>query len=157
MELGSVHFFQRISKSEQCSDFCWPTHPPPKSEQTKQIIRRILNFIIITPTCLHLIQICCTCTNLTQVGGDLQKVSFVIEKCTSMLKTNYYDQRILKSEHQPDRNPPTHPNPNIVRILKSVEINGRSLIGFSGVPPLMHNCGCIIHSRTTIFGSNERP
>ncbi len=26
---GSVHFFQRISQSEQHSDFRWPTHPPP--------------------------------------------------------------------------------------------------------------------------------
>ncbi len=38
-----------------------------------------------------------------------------------MLKTNYYDQRILKPEHSSGHNTPTHPNPNVVRILKSVE------------------------------------
>ena len=35
-----------------------------------------------------------------------------------------------KSEHLVSRNPPTHPNPNIVRIGKSVRIIGRSLIWF---------------------------
>ena len=42
-------------------------------------------------------------------------------------ETIFYNQRILKSEQTNGRNPPTHPNPNVVQILKSVEKNGWSL------------------------------
>ncbi len=46
-----------------------------------------------------------------------------------------------KSEHLVTQKPPTHPNPNIVRICKSVQIIGRSLImilfgGICGQPTI---------------------
>ncbi len=46
----------------------------------------------------------------------------------------FYDQLILKFEQPNGRNPPTHPNPNIVQILKSVEKNGCSLM----LPSVLH-------------------
>ncbi len=67
-------------------------------------------------------------TNLTQGKGDYKTLFYLSRNAYLMLKTNYYDQRILKSEHPSGHNPPTHPNPSVVRILKSVEKNGRSLI-----------------------------
>ena len=51
------------------------------------------------------------------------KHSFICQEMHffKMLIINYYDQQVLKSEHQSGRNPPTHPNSNVVQILKSVK------------------------------------
>ncbi len=53
-------------------------------------------------------------TNLTQAKGDYKTFFHLSRDAYLMLKTNYHDQRILKSEHPSSHNPPTHPNPNNV-------------------------------------------
>ena len=54
----------------------------------------------------------------------------------------------LKSEHPVSVKPPTHPNPNVVRICKSVRNIGRSLIliAKSIVTQCKHWCHIICHS-----------
>ncbi len=36
-------------------------------------------------------------------------------------------------------------------------LNKGGVLGFFGAPPLIHDCGIIIHSRTTIFMALELP
>ncbi len=107
---GSVHFFQQISKSEQCANFCSPTHSSRKSEQTKEKFRRLPNFIVITPN------MCITIICYTLVF----RKTFIYQEKPIFMTNGFLNPNI----HLAISHPPTHPNPNFV------EKNGCSLILF---------------------------
>ncbi len=52
---GVLRDFQRISKSERCSDFCWPSNPAPKSEQNEKSVD-LLRLLCSHPSCLYMLQ-----------------------------------------------------------------------------------------------------
>ena len=131
--LGTVQYFVQIYISEQCSDYSWPTHPPlnPNIPDQKNPYAYGLSLILSIKFIPHR-----KFTNGNMILTGRRKKLKINEQCDEIL--SHYgifgctDLLLpLKSEHSVSVKPPIHPNLNVVRICKSVQIIWRSLIPVS--------------------------